>query len=151
MGASGWQYFVPYQEDVNQALQDLRQQVFDDGDYYWYGEDEVFPPEARIPRPERMDDLYMDDGVQDSGTHSILDVVEVVSAELPRDWHAAGTVIPATADEVREATGTDRPIRADAEKLEAELDQARWVGRCAVLYDEQGVPAELMFFGYSGD
>src|SRR4051794_13947168 len=28
MGASGWSYYVPYQGDVNKALQDLRQQVF---------------------------------------------------------------------------------------------------------------------------
>jgi hypothetical protein len=41
MGASGWEYFVPYQQDINKALQELRQKAFDEGDYvkvydgYW--------------------------------------------------------------------------------------------------------------------
>jgi len=33
MGATGWHYFVPYQSDVNQALQDLRNDVFSRKDY----------------------------------------------------------------------------------------------------------------------
>jgi len=38
MGASEWRYFVPYQEDLNLALRDLRQQVFSTGEYWWYGD-----------------------------------------------------------------------------------------------------------------
>jgi hypothetical protein len=34
MGASGWSYFVPYQPDINKALQELRQKVFQEGDYF---------------------------------------------------------------------------------------------------------------------
>jgi hypothetical protein len=34
MGASGWSYFVPYQSDIEQALQELRQAVFERGAYY---------------------------------------------------------------------------------------------------------------------
>jgi hypothetical protein len=33
MGASGWSYFVPYEADISVALQRLRQDVFDRGDY----------------------------------------------------------------------------------------------------------------------
>lgn len=33
MGASGWSYFVPYQQDIGQALQQLREQVFASGDF----------------------------------------------------------------------------------------------------------------------
>ncbi len=33
MGATGWYYFVPYQADINQALQDLRSDVFARGEY----------------------------------------------------------------------------------------------------------------------
>jgi hypothetical protein len=37
MGSSGWSYFTPYQEDIAQALQELRQRVFEAGEYqqYW--------------------------------------------------------------------------------------------------------------------
>jgi len=33
MGATGWSYFVPYQEDIDHALQDLRDQVFKAREY----------------------------------------------------------------------------------------------------------------------
>lgn len=33
MGATGWSHFVPYQSDINAALQQLRQQVFASGNY----------------------------------------------------------------------------------------------------------------------
>jgi len=43
MGASGWSYFVPYQPDIQKALQELREVVFQRGGYYrreescWHG------------------------------------------------------------------------------------------------------------------
>jgi len=33
MGASGWQYKIPYQSDMDKALAELRQRVFDQGEY----------------------------------------------------------------------------------------------------------------------
>ena len=33
MSGTGWSYFIPYQEDTTKALQQLRQEVFDRGDY----------------------------------------------------------------------------------------------------------------------
>jgi hypothetical protein len=33
MGATGWTYFTPYQENLETALQQLRQQVFEEGKY----------------------------------------------------------------------------------------------------------------------
>ena len=33
MGATGWDYFVPYQPDISAALQRLREDVFARGDY----------------------------------------------------------------------------------------------------------------------
>ncbi|MFE9658335.1 hypothetical protein [Micromonospora sp. NPDC006431] len=34
MGASQWRYMVAYQDDVGAALQQLRQEVYDRGEYY---------------------------------------------------------------------------------------------------------------------
>lgn len=31
------------------------------------------------------------------------------------------------------------------------LAERRWFGRCAILHDAQGQPAEIYFWGYSGD
>lgn len=39
MGASAWSYFVPYQKDISLALQQLKDQVFAEGNHYpidWY-------------------------------------------------------------------------------------------------------------------
>lgn len=33
MGSMRWSYFVPYQEDINKALQELKQEVFEKGQY----------------------------------------------------------------------------------------------------------------------
>jgi hypothetical protein len=33
MGATGWSYFVPYQQDINAALQELKDDVFKQGKY----------------------------------------------------------------------------------------------------------------------
>jgi hypothetical protein len=33
MGATGWAYFVPYQQDINIALQELKEDVFKQGEY----------------------------------------------------------------------------------------------------------------------
>jgi hypothetical protein len=33
MGATGWSYFTPYRQDVNQALQELKDEVFRKGKY----------------------------------------------------------------------------------------------------------------------
>ncbi|GAA2600622.1 hypothetical protein GCM10010399_34290 [Dactylosporangium fulvum] len=55
MGSSAWSYTVDYQTDVNAALQQLRRQVYDRGDYY---------------RESR-----------DLETHSIIDMVNGVSAQ----------------------------------------------------------------------
>ena len=34
MGSSDWSYFVPYQDDIQAALDKIRHQVFQDGNYY---------------------------------------------------------------------------------------------------------------------
>ncbi len=41
MGSSGWWHVVPYQDDIEQALQELRQQVFQSGEFANWRKDEV--------------------------------------------------------------------------------------------------------------
>lgn len=50
MGASGWSYFVPYQPDINQALQELRQRIFEAASYYqmWQPPDQQRAAWARL-------------------------------------------------------------------------------------------------------
>src|SRR5579859_6346410 len=71
MGASGWSYFIPYQEDIAQALQDLRQKIFEEGDYqklwlYYEVPEEVFEVLDELEEKDwaSPDDLLVDTLVQ---------------------------------------------------------------------------------------
>jgi hypothetical protein len=121
MGAPGWRYVVSYQEDLGTALDALRRQVFVDGDF-------VSPAEDGYPEPASVEDLLLDEYgffMGTNGTHSVLDVIKVVPAEETGQW--PGTIRPLTPDETRQVFGTAQPGRAD------------------------GAPAEIAFWGYSGD
>ncbi|MGW5425743.1 hypothetical protein ACWET9_00785 [Streptomyces sp. NPDC004059] len=77
MGASAWDYYVPYQEDLGAALEELQRRVFLAGDYYWVRGGDRLPEEERRPLPSTLDELWADEWTQHSGTHSILDVFHV--------------------------------------------------------------------------
>lgn len=148
MGASSWSYYVPYQPDPGKALQALQDEVFAEGKYWWAAKGEHGKSAAAYPdRPHTEDELWDDEQVQSDGTHSILDMSHVIPAGT---YDGPGTVEPVTPDQALQATGTALPTREHTEALEA-LATERWFGRCAVLHDAEGRPAELYFFGYSGD
>ncbi|MFB7168032.1 hypothetical protein [Streptomyces sp. NPDC056242] len=147
MGASSWNYSVPYQEDLDAALQTLRREVFQAGEYYWVKGADWRPVEEREPRPPALEQLWQDELVQQAGTHSILDVFQVLGPDDTPDYN---TVEPVTAAEARELLGTDKLTRAHIEDFGV-FPRSRWVGRCAVLHDDQGAPHEIYFWGHSGD
>lgn len=154
MGASGWSYTVPWQPDPGVALRELHERVFADGDYwwaeggYWVSNDDV-PAEKRaaVPPPATLTELIHAEAVAYDGTHSILDVGRMLR---PGEEPEHCTVELVTAEEARKMTGTDRPTREHLDALD-DLVRGRWMGRCVVLHDAEGDPAELHFWGYSGD
>lgn len=105
MGASGWAYLVPYQPDIQQALDELRQLVFAHGGFakgeaWWRDLDfaDFLPPEdldeaelaeyraefdrlQALPEPTTIQEWLDWNGEQ--GTHSILDVDRVVATVPP--------------------------------------------------------------------
>lgn len=146
MGASGWEYYVPYQEDLGAALNALKKEVFEARDYYWDPWDEDDTGEARA-RPATIEQLWEDERVQEEGTHSILDMDRMLRPGEEPDY---GTVQPLQPAEAHRATGTDRLTRAHVRAIEPLADK-RWFGRCAVLHDDRGRPEEVYFWGFSGD
>jgi hypothetical protein len=139
MGASAWSYYVPYQEDINQALQDLRQEVFRSGQYY--------RPQPGAPPPATIEELLESNA--ESGTHSILDVM--MAAPQP-DY---GAVSPLLRNELVQHFGTEQPTREMLEKsfpaiYEVTAQRGPWAGTYIIVYDG-GKPAEIFFFGQSGD
>ena len=155
MGASGWEYVVPYQQDLGAALDSLRREVFAAGEFVKpssYGD--VFD----LPEPGSVDDLTEQEQYWEfmgtSGTHSIIDVLSVIPAGFDRDDF--GTIRPLSEAECAELFGAAQPGRTDyeslagTERMHGYVTGGRWTGRAAVLW-ENGAPAEIVFWGYSGD
>ncbi|KPL81736.1 hypothetical protein [Herpetosiphon geysericola] len=111
MGASGWNYFVPYQADLQAAFEQLQAEVLQSGDFskggaWWEGLalEEYLPPEDLSP--DDIEDYRQElEALQrqtypttieqwrkwnePDGTHSILDIERVVDkiSPLPRSSH----------------------------------------------------------------
>ncbi|GAA2388981.1 hypothetical protein [Dactylosporangium salmoneum] len=172
MGASGWGYYTDYQPDLQRAFEALQARVLADGEYWWAVEDKNA---SNCPnRPRTLAELFADQHVQQSGTHSILDMNRVLPIGEPPKYGWAGdleeifrsgggreaiarlgqpefgTIAPVTPAEAVELVGTDKLAR---EHVNA-LDNMRYhvgFGRCAVLHDATGAPTEIYFWGASGD
>ena len=132
MGAEPYAYFVPYQANIQSALDHLREEVFASGEFNG----------AEFGPATAEEALEMADA---DGTASILDIQRV--ANHPDFFCAA----PFSTAELQQYFGTDRPTREDVEQgddywEDMERGQARYV---VVFADDE--PAELYFAGYSFD
>jgi hypothetical protein len=138
---------VEYQPDLSAALEALQRKVFADGDYWWARGELGKSASAYDDRPATIDDLFDDESVQESGTHSILDMQYVLADGEDPDY---GTVQPVTSAEALQHAGTKLLTRNHINTID-NLAERRWFGRCAVLHDVHGQPEEIYFWGYSGD
>ena len=174
MGASGWHYTTPYDEDANAALQRLCQEVFDSGRYgdpfanvsIWslpgnvpiaiklifvaakcfYTTSSFVSWVARGCRGPRSIDESLEIAAE-SGTHSILDIERC--SQTPR-FAVAWRLQPA---KLRALFGTDKPTVADLDRVgwEAAAEKLhRWQAVYFPLYDNDQ-PVSLVFVGCSGD
>lgn len=151
MGASSWQHVIPYRDDLEAALGALRLQVFADGDF-------ISPADLGLPAPETLSDLTCQEMYEEfmgtHGTHSILDITGGVMASDSNFQHE-GSIRPLTDAESLHLFGSAKPSRADFDTageiaLAYSVTGGRWTGRAVVLWAD-GKPAEIAFWGYSGD
>lgn len=160
MGASAWSYVVPFRPDVDRALQELRQKVFEEGDYYkpakWYRElyargiiderrlnDKLKELESE-PEPKTIEELIR---LRDhQGTHTIIDIDKVLSVPEFR------CISPLTPQELIEILGTDKPTYEMVKLKMVELQglRDRWQGIYVVIYKNE-LPDMILFAGFSGD
>ena len=158
MGASGWDYIVPFTGNVEDSFRAARQHVLDSGQFIWnYGPDGFVDDESEAVRPatlQSLDEFKENEDFWDEGSHSILDTDRVVAAD---DTDQPGAIRPLSDDELRRYFGTTTPSRNDFDRAYqrgvgplSESNQLRWSGRCAVLYDG-GTPTQIAFWGFSGD
>lgn len=165
MGASGWNYRVAYVGSVEATLAAVQEQVLVSGDYIWPWDDadnepidpkyaDIFETEERedVPRPTSLSELNAAKEIEefwDEGTHTILDIDRVIEAEDDE----VGVIRPLNAAELNRVFGTTRPSAADFDRPAWPLDDLcgeRWTGRSVVIYKDDA-PAEIYFWGFSGD
>ena len=132
MGAEPYEYTVPYEPDVQAALDKLRRRVFDSKEF----NGAEFDP----PTPEAALEMTEADG-----TRSILDISRI--SDHP-DFCCAS---PLSAEELESYFGTQKPkevmLRESGEFLE---DIERGMARYVILY-EGDEPSGIYFAGYSFD
>jgi hypothetical protein len=163
MGASGWNYFAPYDEDVDRALQQLRRDVFARGDFlrHYAGFGGLKLPlwmrlllaaaglASALKRRRLMklgDPDLAAEAAGEGGTHSVIDLVGTSRTR------AAGYATRAPARVLEEVYGTATPTRDDVERHASELDERLDRGEAYyVCVYRDGRPDELYFEGNSGD
>ena len=150
LGASGWDYYAAYDEDLDRVLEVLQQGVIAAQEYYW-AEDDLDRPTtlAEFRTMRRDEDL---EGLAEEGTHSILDIEKI---QPPGSADEFGTLVALSEAEVVAAFGTDTPTRAQFDAVYQEgmntiVDFPRWSGRVTTVFDEQQ-PIGVVVWGYSGD
>ncbi len=153
MGASPYWYFVPYQPDVQAALDALRQREFEAGRYFPV----VHPmidglhfgaPDFAARRPGCRH-ASIEDAMEEAaeeGTQSILDLATI--GDRP-DYCVAARVPDAL---LVDTMGTAKPSRAQIEQhLSALLSPIGRGQGSYVVAHENGKPSEIWFAGYSFD
>jgi hypothetical protein len=132
MGAEPWDYFVPYEDDIQAALEKLREREFRAGRFHG----SEFRP-ASIEEAREVADA--------DGTRSILDMDRV------GDEPDFGVVVPLSSERLVELYGTARPTRVMVEEnMEFYEDIERGQG-ISIIVSKGGEPSEIFFGGYSFD
>lgn len=146
MGARSWLYFVPYRNDIQAALDELKAVELAAGRYY-----PIIPSamgSAKMAKRARTRHATIDAARQaacEEGTRSILDI-DVVGT-TPR----AGQMVAISPRKLLALFGTTQPTRA---QVEANQDFFEEIGRGHAIYILLYVdrkPTEICFAGMSFD
>ena len=150
MGSQPWMYAVPYQDDLQAALDDLKDREFRAGRYYPAIDDiltsYVHPEGIEGPGAQHATIEEALEASEDSGTQSVLDMVSIGSTPGPH------IVVPLSEAAREGFFGTAHPTRAMVEGNDEWIeDIGRGEGVVIALFTEDGAPHELLFAGYSFD
>jgi hypothetical protein len=178
MGSSNWTYFTPHQEDIEQALQDLRRNVFETWDYHrfwlflevpeeafdaldeisWTGTDQHLVEELAQVLAEKQIHVALpkppqtikeaQDRSDAQGTRSILDIERIAS----QPGMGVATALPRHV--YRQFFGTEKPTREMIEQAVTTKglldDVMRWEAIYVIAFKNER-PDEIFFGGCSGD
>jgi len=147
MGGHAYYYFVPYDADVQAALDKLREREFAAGRYnpvirFIKFSEPGFSQQNPGAKHETIKQAVR--ASAEDGTRSILDIERVATSP---DY---GVAAPLSAARLRELYDTDKPTHEMVDNHEFFDDIERGQCRYIVVYKD-GKPSELMFAGYSYD
>jgi hypothetical protein len=153
MGANPYWYFVPYEADLDAALQKLRLREFQAGRYNPVTPFQTFPIDPSAPEPGAMHDSIEQvmEECDESGTRSILDIGQVALAPFDGSGMPHFTAFPLDPSDVEGLFGTSKPTRE-----QVETNRRMWgrIERGSAVYTvifDKGEPHEIFFGGYSFD
>ena len=148
MGGHSYYYAVPYENDINRALQSLRVREFEAGRYnpavpfLEYSIDASLTPSPGRKHASIQEAVEASDA---DGTRSILDIEKIGSEP---DFGVAAELSP---ERLNELYGTDKPTR---EMVAENMDFFEDVERGQAIYFlifKDGKPSEIFFAGMSYD
>lgn len=147
MGGHAYWYRVPYESNVQAALDKLRAREFAAGRYspvirYIEFEEPAFSQQTPGNKHASIEDAI--DASAEEGTRSILDIAAVGARP---DYGVAG---PVPASRLRALYGTDKPTREMVDGHEYFEDIERGMCIYIITYTADR-PTELLFAGYSYD
>lgn len=150
MGGHAYWYWVPYRDDMQAALDDLRKREFEAGRYnpvipFLEFDEPAFS--AQNPGKQHKTIKAAMKASEADGTRSILDIAELGEVS---DHGVAG---PVSEEDRVELFGSAKPTRKAIEENTEPLSDLVERGKaiCIVAYDDAGAPTELFFLGYSYD
>ncbi len=150
MEPTTWDYFAPYQPDIQDALRKVQERVFARSEYEDTSQQLTAAGASPAALPQSIEDLRKRCGSR--GTHSILDIRGVAPHPESR------AVWPLPTHKLHALFGTDKP---DLEAFENDLKAASeegtdlfgemedWQGIYLILY-KHGKPDQIFFHGSSG-
>lgn len=179
MGASSWHYFVPYQPEIEKALQELREAVFKKGEY---GEEYIDSVEiAEIENgemakkfshiPVELIEAYKEELqalqkmypsptkrrkpktiaalLKQRGEEGTHSIIDIQSVAEVPDF---GKIAPLPSVYLTQFFGTGKPSREMAEQKINEIQELceRWQGFYLIVF-QGDIPHQLLFVGVSGD
>jgi hypothetical protein len=153
VGAHPYWYVVPYETNVEQALQKLRQREFQAGRYNPVTPFPEFPIrlDSATPGPQHNSIEDVLENLNEDGTRSILDIAQAARSPIDDDQMPFCTAFPLVDSDLVELFGTPRPTRQVVEANRSTWDHiARGSAIYVTLYDNDE-PSEILFAGYSFD
>jgi len=153
MGGEPYWYVVPYEADIDAALQKLRHRELNAGRYNPVMPFLSFPVDPAVPGPGGQHATF-DDAMTDAdadGTRSIIDLARASKVPYDGSGDPSMTAWPIRDDEIARMTGSRCPtvqMLVECEDLWESIE--RGSGVYVVVY-EGATPSEIFFAGYSFD